>query len=133
MQKKKVTKARIEQIGEEPFKIRIRLQFQLRGTDGSRAIIDITCHVNIGYRRLPNLSAEKGPGQEESPERNRRWDNYVLVLEKGEAPVNSTLRGPRKKSPAATSSSVKIRRRPHRVRILAWMWSRSRSRIDPSF
>lgn len=58
--KKKVTKARIEQIGEEPFKIRIRLQFQLRGIDGSRAIIDITCHVNIGYRRLPNLSAEKG-------------------------------------------------------------------------
>lgn len=63
-------------------------------------------------------------------ERNRRWDNYVLVLEKGEAPVNSTLRGPRKKPPAATSSSVKIRRRAHCMRILAWMWSRSRSRIQ---
>lgn len=62
-------------------------------------------------------------------ERNRRWDNYVLVLEKGEAPVNSTLRGPRKKPPAATSSCVKIRRRAHCVRILALNWSKSRSRI----
>lgn len=54
-------------------------------------------------------------------ERNRRCDNYVLVLEKGEAPVNSTLRSPRKKPPAATSSCVKIRRRADCVRILAWI------------
>lgn len=40
---------------------------------GSRAIIDITCHVNIGYRRLPNLSAEKGSGRQKgSANANRR-------------------------------------------------------------
>jgi len=36
------------------------------GIGGSRAIIDITCHVNIGYRRLPNLSAGEGPRQKGS-------------------------------------------------------------------
>ncbi|KYN13398.1 hypothetical protein ALC57_14411 [Trachymyrmex cornetzi] len=64
--------ARIEQIGEEPFKIRIQPQSRLRGIGGSWAIIDITCHVNIGYRRLPNLSAEKEARAKGIAERNRR-------------------------------------------------------------
>ncbi|TGZ51388.1 Uncharacterized protein DBV15_09193, partial [Temnothorax longispinosus] len=65
-------------IGEEPFKTWIRLQSLLRGIGGSRAIIDITCHVNIGYRRLPNLSAEKGARAKGIVERNRRCPSKKL-------------------------------------------------------
>lgn len=67
-----------------------------RGASGT--IIDITCHVNIGYRHRPLSTCrwKKGPPGRKLPD-NRWRDNYVLVLEKGQAPVNSTLRATRAK------------------------------------
>lgn len=79
-----------------------------RGASGT--IIDITCHVNIGYRHRPLSTCrwKKGPPGRKLPD-NRWRDNYVLVLEKGQAPVNSTLRATRAKRRPKTPRSFSLR------------------------